>query len=125
MRHAKEEFKLLDGIGDTATNLKEAIAGEYYETVTMYPTFAQEAEEEGNEEAARVFRQTGRIEAHHRDRYQKLLEMVEAGTVYRREEPIKWKCGECGYVVVGTEPPPICPSCKHPGEHYEPANLDI
>jgi rubrerythrin len=124
-RHAKDEFKLLDGIGTTAENLEEAIGGEHHETTSMYVTFAQEAEEEGNKEAARLFRQIAKIEAHHRDRYKKLLEMVQAGTVYKREQPIKWKCSECGYVIEGTEPPPICPCCKHPREYYEPANLDI
>ena len=34
--HAKIWFKLLDGIGDTATNLKEAAAGENYEWTDMY-----------------------------------------------------------------------------------------
>src|SRR5210317_860648 len=52
MRHAKDEFALLGGIGDTIANLKEAIAGEHYETTTMYPDFAAASEEEGNKEAA-------------------------------------------------------------------------
>ena len=125
MRHAKDEFRLLDGIGDTTANLKEAIAGENYETTTMYPDFAKDAEEEGNSEAAKLFRQIAKIEAHHRDRYTKLLEMMEAGTVYKREKPIKWKCSVCGYIHEGTEPPEQCPSCKHPREYYEPANLDF
>ncbi len=124
-RHAKDEFKLLGGMGDTAANLRAAIAGEHHETVSMYPTFAQEAEEEGNREAANLFRQIAKIEQHHRDRYAKLLEMVEAGTVYRRDEPIKWKCSVCGYIHVGTEPPAKCPCCKHGREFYEPASLDF
>jgi len=124
-RHAKDEFDLLGGIGTTAENLKAAIGGENHETTSMYPLFAQEAEEEGNKPAATLFRQIAKIEKHHRDRFQKLLEMIEAGTVYKRDEPIKWKCSECGYVVVGTEPPAVCPCCKHPREYYEPANLDI
>ena len=123
MRHAKDELALLDGIGDTATNLKEAIAGEHHETVEMYPTFAKEAEEEGNMEAARLFSQVAKIEKHHEERYRKLLEMVENGTVYKREKPIRWKCSVCGYVVEGTEPPPKCPACKHPREHYEPESM--
>ncbi len=123
--HAKEEFKLLNGIGDTVANLKAAIEGEDYETTTMYPDFEKDAEEEGNKAAAVLFAQIGKIEAHHRDRYKKLLEMVEAGTVFKREQPIKWKCSVCGYVVDGKEPPPKCPGCQHPKEHYEPANLDI
>lgn len=124
-RHANDHFKMLGGLGDTVANLKEAIDGENYETTSMYPTFAKEAEEEGNMEAAMLFTQIGKIEAEHRDRYKKLLEMVEKGTVFTRSEPIKWKCSLCGYSYTGTEPPPKCPSCKHPKEYYEPANLDL
>jgi rubrerythrin len=124
-RHAKDEFKLLNGIGDTAANLKAAFDGEDYEVREMYPTFAKEAEEEGNKEAAILFNQIAKVEAHHRERYQKLLNMVESGTVFKRDTPIKWKCSICGYVYEGTEPPPKCPCCKHPREYYEPANLDV
>lgn len=122
-QHAKDEFKLLNGIGDTVANLKEAIAGEDYETVTMYPTFAKEAEEEGNMEAAKLFQEIAEVEEEHRERYKKLLAMVENGTVYKREKPIKWKCSKCGYIHEGTEAPEKCPSCKHPTEYYEPANM--
>ena len=125
MQHARDHLRLLGGIGDTAANLREAVGGEHYETVDMYPAFAREAEEEGHAEAANLFKQIGKIEKHHHDRYQKLLEMVENGTVYKREQPIKWKCSVCGYVHEGTEPPPKCPSCKRPREYYEPACLDF
>jgi len=124
-RHAKDEFKLLNGIGDTIANLKEAIEGEHYEVTKMYPDFAREAEEEGTTQASILFKQIAKVEAHHRDRYKKILEMVEKGTVYKREEPIKWKCSVCGYVYDGTEPPPKCPCCKHAKEYFEPANLDM
>ncbi len=124
-RHAKDEFNLLKGIGDTIANLKKAIEGEHYETTDMYQTFAKEAEEEGNTEAAVLFKQIAKVEAHHRDRYKNLLKMVETGTVYKREQPIKWKCSICGYTNEGTEPPLKCPCCKHPKEYYEPANLEF
>jgi rubrerythrin len=125
MRHANDHLKLLNGIGDTAANLKEAAEGEDYETVTMYPTFANEAEAEGNMEAAMLFKQIGKIEAEHRERYKRLLEMVEKGTVFTREQPIKWRCSLCGYTHTGNEPPVKCPSCKHPKEYYEPADMDV
>jgi rubrerythrin len=124
-RHAKDEFKLLGGIGNTAENLKAAMEGEDYEVKEMYAVFTEEAEAEGNKEAANLFRQILKVEAHHRDRYKKLLEMVESGTVYKRETPIKWKCSVCGYVHEGTEPPAKCPCCKHSKEFYEPANMDV
>jgi len=125
MEHARDHFKLLNGIGTTAENLKEAIGGEQYETDDMYPTFAKEAEEEGNMRAAALFKMIGKIEDHHRERYQKLLDMVENGTVFKREEPIRWKCSVCGHIHEGTEPPRKCPSCRNPREYFEPACLDI
>lgn len=124
-RHAKDHFKLMNGINDTKANLKAAMEGEHYETTEMYPQFAKDAEEEGHKEAANLFKQIAKVEAHHRDRYKRLLEMVENGTVWKRDEPIKWKCAVCGYIHEGTEPPAKCPCCQHPREHYEPANLDI
>ena len=123
VQHAKDEFKLLNGINDTKTNLKNAIEGEHYETSEMYPTFAKEAEEEGNTDAARLFKQIAKVEKEHEERYKKLLEMVENGTVYKREKSIRWRCMKCGYIHEGTEPPDACPSCKHPKEYYEPECL--
>jgi len=125
MQHAKDHLKLLGGIGDTLANLKEAMGGEDYEVQSMYPEFAQQAAEEGQKEAKTAFEQVAKIEAHHRERYQKIIAMVEAGTVFKREQPIKWKCSVCGYIVDATEPPAKCPSCKNPRERYEPANMDF
>ncbi len=119
-QHAKDEFKLLKGIGDTAANLKAAAEGENYETTEMYPTFAKEAEEEGNMEAANLFKAIARVEADHEKRYNKLLEMVEKGTVFKRGTPINWKCTKCGNIHNGTEPPTKCPACKHPTKYFEP-----
>jgi rubrerythrin len=122
-QHAKDLFKLLQGIGDTRANLKAAMEGEHYETGEMYPTFAGEAEKEGNMEAARLFKQIARVEKEHEERYKKLLEMVENGTVYKRETPIRWRCLKCGYVHEGSETPLKCPTCRHPGEYFEPECL--
>ncbi|MBT3406329.1 rubrerythrin family protein [Candidatus Woesearchaeota archaeon] len=120
MQHAKDEFKLLKGIGDTKTNLKAAMDGEHYETTDMYPTFAKEAEEEGNMEAAELFKRIANVESHHEARYKKLLEMVENGTVFKRDKPIKWKCSKCGHIHEGEMPPDKCPSCKHEKGYFEP-----
>ena len=124
-QHARDHFVMMGHLGDTAANLKAAMEGEDYETESMYPEFAKIAEEEGDKKAAMLFKQIGKVEAHHRERYKKLLEMVASGTVFKRETPIKWKCGICGYVHEGTEPPNKCPACQAPKEHYEPAALDF
>jgi rubrerythrin len=123
--HAMEEIKLLLGDASTLENLKEAVGGENYESESMYPRFAEEAELEGHQAAAILFAQIAKIERHHRDRFKKCLELVEKQMVFKRDAPIKWKCSVCGYVYEGTEPPTRCPYCKHSKEYYEPANLDV
>jgi rubrerythrin len=120
MRHAKDEFVLAGKLGDTAANLEAAICGEDHETTSMYPDFAAQAEAEGNKDAAILFRMIAKVEAEHRDRYRRLLEMVRNGSVFKRDRPIRWRCAVCGYVHEGTEPPGKCPCCKHPREHFEP-----
>ena len=125
MRHAYDEFKLAGKLGDTAANLRRAIGGEDYETTSMYPDFAEQAQADGNKEAAILFRMIARVEAEHRERYRQLLEMVENGTVFKREAPIRWKCSVCGYTHEGTEPPAKCPCCSHPREYYEPDDVSL
>ena len=67
--HAKLWFKELNGIGDTAENLKSAAEGENYEWTDMYAGFAKTAEEEGFTELAAKFRLVAEIEKHHEERY--------------------------------------------------------
>ena len=124
-RHAKDEFKLLGGLSDTKAALKDAIDGEHYETVSMYPEFVEDAKAEGHREASVLFRMIARVEAEHRDRYKKLLQMVEDGTVFKRDEPIRWKCSVCGYIHEGKEPPGKCPCCQHAREYYEPESMTV
>lgn len=105
--------------GTTVDNLKAAIAGEDYETSIMYPEFAQVADEENLPEIAARLRAIGEVEAHHKERYEKLLEEVENNTVFRKEKEVEWICRKCGYVHRGTEPPETCPSCDHPSGYFQ------
>ncbi len=123
LSHAQDEFKLLHGIGDTKENLKAAMEGEMYETMTMYPEFAKDAEAEGHKDVAWLFKQVAKVEKEHAERYKKLLKMVEDGTVYSRSNPIPWKCSVCGYIHEGTEPPAKCPCCQHAKEYFEPETI--
>jgi len=123
MQHAKDEFTRLGMLGDTKANLKAAMEGEAEETMNMYPSFAKTAEEEGNADAARLFRQVGKVEEHHRARYEKILKMLNDGTLYKRDEPIEWKCGKCGFTYVGTEAPKKCPGCGAEQGWFEPSDI--
>ncbi len=130
--HAKVFFKYLEGgdvaitaeypagvIGDTLANLRAAAAGEKLEWGTLYPDFAQVAKQEGFDEIAASWTEIAEVEEHHERRYNILADRVAKGEVFKRDEPIRWKCRNCGYVHEGTEAPVVCPACKHPQAYYE------
>ena len=117
--HAKLWLKELNGIGNTAENLKEAADGENYEWTDMYEGFARTAEAEGFLELAAKFRGVAAIEKHHEERYRALLRNVETAEVFRKSSVKIWECRNCGHIVVGTEAPEICPVCAHPQSYFE------
>ena len=116
--HAKLWFKELNGIGDTADNLKAAAAGENYEWTDMYDSFAKTAEEEGFPELAARFRLVGAIEKHHEERYRALLHNIEMAEVFAKSEVKVWECRNCGHIVVGTQAPEVCPTFNQPRSYF-------
>ncbi len=130
--HAKRLFNLLEGgeveigaafpagrVGPTADNLRAAAAGENYEWTDMYPSFASVAREEGFKNIATIFESIAVAEKQHERRYLGLLSNVEAGTVFKRSEPVVWRCRNCGYLHTGAEAPIACPACAHKQAHFE------
>ncbi len=117
--HAKLWFKELEGIGDTAANLKAAADGENFEWTDMYEDFAKTAEEEGFKALAVKFRLVAAIEKRHEERYRALLKNVEMQQVFEKSEVKVWECRNCGHIVVGTKAPEACPACAHPKSFFE------
>jgi rubrerythrin len=130
--HAALFFKLLRGgdveitaaypagmLGSTSENLKAAAEGEKLEWGTLYPNFAEVADREGFNEAAKTLRSVAKVEAYHERRYLKLLANVTKGSVFKKDAQIKWKCRNCGYVHEGSEAPSLCPVCSHEQSYFE------
>ncbi len=130
--HAKRFFKFLEGypveitavypagkIGTTAENLKAAAMGENEEWTELYPEFERIAREEGFKEVATAFKAIAKVEAEHEKQYLKLLENVESGKVFQREEKVLWKCRKCGFIHEGTKALENCPACLHPKAYFE------
>lgn len=119
--HAKIWYKILNGgqVSDTATNLKDAAAGENYEWTDMYAGFAETAREEGFTEVARLFDAVAAIEKEHEERYKKLLSNVENGLVFSKDGDAVWQCSNCGHIVVGKNAPQLCPVCAHPQSYFQ------
>lgn len=130
--HAKRLFSLLKGgeveitasfpagiIGTIVENLKGAIGGENHEWQEMYPSFAKIAREEGFESIAKTFESIAVAEKQHAKRYSGLLANLEAGTVFKKDKPVVWRCLNCGYLHEGEEAPKVCPACVHPQDYFE------
>ena len=118
--HAKIWLKLLSGgdIKSTTENLQCASDTEHYEWSQMYAKFAKEAREEGFDDIAFLFEKVINVEKMHDLRYKKLLEDIQGGSVFEREEEIVWECAVCGYTADSKKAPEICPLCKHPKAYF-------
>jgi rubrerythrin len=75
--HALSHLHAMGGVKSTRENLEDAAEGESVDILTIYPVFIKEAEEEGNEEAARSFRIAFEREKHHRDMFKQALKKLK------------------------------------------------
>ena len=130
--HAKRFFSFLEGgeieitaafpagiVDSTLQNLSAAAAGEHYEHTSMYPGFAKVARSEGFEAIAVLFEAISVAEKQHEKRYRDLAANIECNRVFKRKDPVVWRCRNCGYLHHGPDAPDSCPACAHPQAHYE------
>lgn len=64
-------------VGETADNLKSAVAGETYEYTEMYPGFARTARDEGFSQIAEWLETLARAERSHAGRFTEALSSVQ------------------------------------------------
>ena len=126
--HAHGHLEYLETSGDPATglpfgstraNLETAIAGETHEYTDMYPGMAKTARDEGFDNIAGIFEAIAVAEKQHEKRYLALMANIEAGTVFKKDKPVVWRCRNCGYLHEGDEAPEECPACAHAQAHFE------
>lgn len=112
--HALNHFRAAGEVKTTEENLRTAIAGENYESVTMYPDFVATAEAEGEKKALTSFRWALAVEQVHEQLYRKALECLNAP----QESFDYYVCPVCGYTHEGRAPEK-CPVCSTPGTRFE------
>ena len=103
--HAHAHLRALGEIGNTADNLKVAVAGETHEFKNMYPEMIQDAKEEGNKTAERSFVFANEVEKIHAELYQNALDNMDS-----LEDADYYVCSVCG-MTVEDEAPDSCPVC--------------
>ncbi len=112
--HAHTHLRAMGGIGSTAENLKDAVAGETHEFRSMYPEMIEDARKEGEEKAEHGFIYANEVEKVHADLYQKVLDALdnpEAVDCY-------YVCSVCGYTVAD-HVPETCPVCGSKAKAFE------
>jgi len=77
------------------------------------------AEDEGFSDIASVFKSIAVAEKQHEKRYLTLQENIEKNRVFKKDNVVRWKCGNCGYIHEDAEAPLECPACAHPEAYFE------
>jgi rubrerythrin len=117
--HAKLWFKALGELGNTEANLLAAAEGENGEWTEMYKRMAEDADEEGFTDLARAFRGVAAIEKTHEERYRALRANLVDDKVFKKDEPTRWECRNCGFIIESVVAPLKCPVCMHPQAYFE------
>jgi rubrerythrin len=98
--------------GDLLECLRLAAKDEKSEYKNIYPQFSQDAEEEGFQDIAALFKLVAEVEKRHEQIFNYLYEAFESGNLYKNESPILYICSECGYMHTSTKAWDVCPLCK-------------
>ena len=109
--HALKHFEVAGMVGDTASNLKDGIAGETYEYKEMYPPFIETAKAEGNNAAVMTFTFAMKAEEVHARLYEEALDNLEDF-----EEVFYYLCPTCGNIEKFV--PERCSICGVPGGKF-------
>jgi len=110
--HAHAHLRAMKGIGTTEDNLKEAIGGETYEFMEMYPPMIKDAEAEGDKSAERSMRLANEAEKVHAEMFKKAL--ADPG----KEPPKVFLCMVCGHIAED-HAPDTCPICGSKSQVYK------
>ena len=110
--HARNNLRLLGAVGTTAENLEYVLTRGTNLAFASYNTMFEQATDEGEPEAAQVFRWMRDAEAGHAELYRK----VHADGGSEKKAPF-YVCIQCGLIMEG-DPPAICPVCGMPRETF-------
>ena len=104
----------VDIFPDLLAHLRAAQHNEYQEWDHDYRRFAQVAQEEGFDQAARLFSSIAEIEKTHGERFGHFADLLENDKLFVCDVECKWMCLNCGYVAQAAAAPAVCPVCRHP-----------
>ncbi|MBQ1264085.1 MAG: rubrerythrin family protein, partial [Oscillospiraceae bacterium] len=84
-------------LGVTMENFLYASRGENEEHTDIYPAYAATAMEEGHADIAALWEQISVVEGVHRDVFMQAYEQLQTGSLYKKDQPVVWRCLNCGH----------------------------
>ncbi|MGM0420105.1 MAG: rubrerythrin family protein [Bacillota bacterium] len=104
------------GLGDTASNLKGAIAGEDHEIEQMYPAYSIVAKNQKENDAIKSFHYALEAEKAHSRLFNEAKAAVEQDEDFAMDEV--HVCSVCGFTIKD-ELPDYCPVCGEPQDKFK------
>jgi len=101
----------------TRENIENAIQGETYEMLTMYPGFIATAKSESAGDAIKSFRWAMETEKKHQAMYQFVSNALNSNTV-SKISTIYWVCPKCGNTFDVVKPEASCSFCSTSSSRY-------
>lgn len=98
----------------TLDNLRAAARGEAEEHGSVYPAFADTARQEGLPELAVLWQNIAVVEGVHSRVFRQAAEQLESGALFHKEQPIVWRCLNCGHTYRACDAQDPCPICGKP-----------
>jgi rubrerythrin len=130
--HTKTLFRFLEGceleitssfkaepLAGTLENLKAACEAEERQHEQLFADFESVAWEEGYKQIATKLKLFRQIKAFYAERFGKLVENIENGTVFKNDKKVKWVCRKCGFIYESDRALKNCPGCEHPQAYFE------
>lgn len=97
---------------DLMENFRLAAEDERNEATKIYPEYARIASEEGFADIAGLFNNLIQVETCHQSTLQQIYDQMKNGTLYKKPNKVKWKCGDCGHEETLKEAWTECPLCQ-------------
>lgn len=97
--------------GGLLEQIRHTIDVEESQSLTVYPDFADDADEEGYPDIAKAFRFAGTVENCHKLLLEQVYDQLKSGKMYKKNEETKWKCSNCGFEHTSKSCWDVCPSC--------------
>jgi rubrerythrin len=130
--HSKTLFRFLEGyelevttsykaepLATTLENLKAAYEAETNQHAVLFAESEQVAWDEGFKQIATKLKLFRQIKSFYAERFGKLAENIENGTVFKKDKKVKWICRKCGLIYESDRALKNCPGCEHPQAYFE------